>query len=119
MISTDDPAEFAFDAERARDFAEEANDGPTTTGPDPVEHLISAGLRLGFLGLLPQLDLDLPAYNTLIQSILCSIPSEAFDIDGTLRFRRQIGQPRIGTDTPRGDVLIPGINFAKLRKRFG
>lgn len=110
--------QFAFDADRARDFAAEATESDLNA--PPVELLIAAGLRLSFLGQLPDATLDSPAFTGLLQSILCSLPEQAFENDGSLPVdmtARQLAMAPLQTDSG-DDVLIPGISLAQLRRRF-
>jgi len=110
--------QFAFDVDRARDFAAEACDSDSNA--PPVELLIAAGIRLSFLGQLPDVALDSPAFEGMLQSILGSIPQQAFQQDGSLHVGvtsrpRMVAPP--ATDSS-DDVLLPGISLAHLRRRF-
>lgn len=123
VMGQDDIIEFAFDAERARDFAQESNDYDSCSGPNPVDHLVAAGLRLGFLGQLPEVTLDHPDFNAFVQSILSSLPDQSFHRDGSLigqeeRHPMQTANEATATTSKDDDVLLPGISFAKLRQRF-
>lgn len=130
--------EFAFEVERARDFATESIEYDPATGPNPVEHLVTAGLRMAFLGQLPETPLAEPAFLRLVQSILGALPQEAFHRDGSLR---SVLERRVSSRTLRDEPLpmslldalvgepasysaetpdtIPfeGISFSKLRRR--
>jgi len=122
-IGHDDLVEFAFDPDRARDFAQESNDFEPGSGPNPVEHLVTAGLRLGLLGQLPNVELEHPAFHAMIQSILGSLPTSAFHRDGSLIPREPVAEltptSELSRPTPSNDdVLIPGITFAQMRQRF-
>ncbi len=77
--------DFTFDRERARDFGEEGSIADPATGPHPIEHLVSAGLRLTFLQHLSAEPIEEPEFVDLTQSILSSIPHQAFHRDGSLR----------------------------------
>ena len=77
--------EFAFDTERSRDFGEEGSIADPATGPHPIEHLVSAGLRLTFLKHLSPANLEEPEFAGLTQSVLSSLPECAFHRDGSLR----------------------------------
>lgn len=102
--------QFAFDADRAKDFAEEAAESGTTTRP--VEYLIAAGVRLSFLGQLPNVTLDSPAFAALTQSVLTSVPEQAFEEDGTLPSRR------LRADGPSDlNSLIPGLDWSRFQGR--
>lgn len=106
----DDVFQFAFDVDRARDFAEEAAESGETARP--VEFLVAAGVRLSLLGQLPNVSLDSPAFEGLVQSIMGSIPEQAFQDDGTLSSRRL---------SAKGDTesksLIPGLDLSRFRGR--
>ena len=130
--------EFAFEVERARDFATESMEYDPSTGPHPVEHLVAAGLRMAFIGQLPDTPLAEPAYLRLVQSILGALPQEAFHRDGSLRsvLERRVSS-RALRDEPLPAALLdvltnesatataetpdpiafPGISFSKLRRR--
>ena len=77
--------EFAFDPERARDFGEEGLIADPASGPHPIEHLVSAGLRLTFIQHLSAESIDELEFVVLTQSILSNIPQQAFHRDGSLR----------------------------------
>jgi len=130
--------EFAFDVERAKDFATESIEYNPATGPHPVEHLVAAGLRMAFLGQLPGTPLTEPAFQQLVQSILGALPQEAFHQDGSLRsvLERRVSSrtlrdeplPASLFDEPTNDpaapsvdtpdtIPFPGISFSKLRRR--
>lgn len=130
--------EFAFDVERARDFAAESIEYDPATGPHPVDHLVAAGLRMAFLGQLPGTSLTEPAFQQLVQSIVGALPQDAFHQDGSLR---SVIERRVSSRTLRDEPLpsslfdeltrnsvtstvdnpdtipFPGINFSKLRRR--
>lgn len=130
--------DFAFDVERAKDFATESMEYDPATGPHPVEHLMTAGLRMAFLGQLPGTALTMPAFQELVQSILGALPETAFHQDGSLR---SVIERRVSSRTLREEPLpdslfdnfscdvspptaddpevlpFPGISFAKLRRR--
>ena len=130
--------EFAFEAERARDFATESIEYDPSTGPHPVEHLVAAGLRMAFLSQLPETPLVEPAFLCLVQSILAALPEDAFHRDGSLRtvLERRVSSrmlrdeplPASMLDELTGDsatataeipdtIPFPGISFSKLRRR--
>ena len=130
--------EFAFDVERARDFATESIEYDPATGPHPVEHLIAAGLRMAFLGQLPGTPLTEPAFQQLVQSVLGALPQAAFHQDGSLRsiLERRVSSRTLRDEplpaslfdelgshptAPTGDtpdtIPFPGISFTKLRRR--
>lgn len=130
--------EFAFDVERSKDFATESREYDPATGPHPVEHLVAAGLRMAFLGQLPETPLTEPAFRQLVQSILAALPQNAFHQDGSLR---SILERRVSSRTLRDEPLpaslfdeptrdpaapavdapetipFPGISFTRLRRR--
>jgi hypothetical protein len=138
LAGSRDLFEFAFEVERARDFATEAVDCDPSTGPHPVEHLVTAGLRMAFLGHLPETPLTEPGFLRLVQSILGALPQEAFHRDGSLR---SVLERRVASRTLRDEPLpaswlealtsepapstpeipdtipFPGISFSKLRRR--
>lgn len=100
---------FAVDVDRAKDFAEEAAESGSSR---PVELLIAAGVRLSFLGQLPNVTLDSPAFAALTQSILSSVPEQAFQEDGTLPSRR------LRADGPsQPSSLIPGLDWSRFQGR--
>lgn len=108
--------QFAIDGERARDFAEDSQ------LPDPcarpVDLLVAASVRLSFLGQLPDADLDPPEFAALVQSILGSIPEQAFDHSGILKTQR-IPDSILGAPVDLDqDVLLPGVSLTSLRRRF-
>lgn len=110
--------QYAFDIDRARDFAAEATESDQNA--PPVELLIAAGLRLSFLGQLPDATLDSPAFTGMLQSILCSLPEHAFEDNGLLPVdmtARQLAIAPLPTGSS-SDVLIPGISLTQLRRRF-
>lgn len=130
--------EFAFEVERARDFAIESSEYDPSTGPHPVEHLVTAGLRMAFLSQLPESPLKEPAFLGLVQSILGGVPQEAFHRDGSLRsaLERRVssrmlrdepipaslldalsGESATATAEVPDTIPFPGINFSKLRRR--
>jgi len=115
VCGKDELVTFAFDPERARDFAEDVHDSESFA--HPVELLVAAGVRLSFLGQLPEVTLESPAFEKLVKSILASIPVRAFDENGSLReqFLPMRDESPVGrTD----DVLLPGISLTALRRRF-
>ena len=130
--------EFAFDVERAKDFATESIEYDPATGPHPVEHLVAAGLRMAFLGQLPGTPLTEPAFTQLVQSVLGALPQAAFHQDGSLRsvlerrvssrtlrdeplpaslFDVSAGDPTPPTGDGAETIPFPGISFTKLRRR--
>lgn len=109
ICGADEFFQFAVNPERARDFAEEAREGDAR----PVGLLVAAGVRLSFLGQLPEVTLDSPAFEQLIQSILGCIPEHVFQRNGLLQ-AQQWSDP---IDSSQ-QVLLPGMNLAKLRRRF-
>ncbi|MBS0205258.1 MAG: hypothetical protein JSS49_20325 [Planctomycetes bacterium] len=117
LCGADEFFRFAFDAERARDFAEDAHDGVNAS--HPVELLVAAGVRLSFLGQLPTVSVDSPAFQGLMQSILGSLPEQAFYRDGSLREQLlPVSTARIEPSDAADDVLLPGISLTSLRRRF-
>lgn len=118
LVGNDDVFQFAFDPDRARDFAEEARMGDSI---HPVELLISAGVHLSFLGHLPDITLDSSAYQELIRSILQSIPADAFNDDGSLHSPLLPQLEKCGEFDDAScpdEVLLPGISLESLRRRF-
>ena len=130
--------EFAFEVERARDFATESIEYDPSTGPNPVEHLVTAGLRMAFLGQLPETPLAEPAFLKLVQSILGGLPQTAFHQDGSVRsgLERRVSSRSLRNEPLPASLLdalaresptataeipdtvpFPGINFSKLRRR--
>ena len=86
MVGTDaDPFEFAFDPERARDFHESAVVVDPGIWPNPVEDLVSAGLRLNFIQQLTAEPVDEPEFAIMMQSILASLPDFDFTRNRVLR----------------------------------
>jgi len=77
--------EFAFDPDRARDFGDEATIADPMIGPNAVEHLVSAGMRMKFLQYLPDESVTESEFMGLTQSILSCIPATALHRDGSLR----------------------------------
>ena len=118
ICGRDDFFQFAFDPDRARDFAEESREQDPNS--HPVELLIAAGVRLSFLGRLPEVALPSPAFEGIIQSILGSIPEQAFHRDGSLRSQLLPSQDLAGANATDAaeDVLLPGISLATIRRRF-
>ena len=115
LCGCDEFFDFAYDPERAKDFAEESQD--STEIQRPVELLVAAGVRLSFLGQLPELALDDPAFESMVQSILGNIPTRIFSDDGTLPAELCRRMPHAEPD-PSQDVLLPGITLNRLRERF-
>jgi hypothetical protein len=118
ICGSDECFQFAFDPDRARDFAEEARDGQN--GTHPIELLLAAGVRLSFLGHLPEVALDSAAFDGLIQAILSCIPQQAFQTDGSLRTRPipsvdAVVEPKKASEQ---DVLLPGLTLKDLHRRF-
>ncbi len=117
LCGCDDYFQFAFDPDRARDFAEEARESDPS--PHPVALLVAAGVRLSFLGQLPDGALDSTSFAAMIQSILASIPEQAFHRDGSLRERPIPNLETVQTSPHRSDdVLLPGITLENVRRRF-
>lgn len=120
--------EFAFDVERARDFAEEyAEESSVSRGT--VNQLVATGLRLAFIGQLPDICLQEPAFDKLTKAILSSFPQSAVQPDEGFRSTVKLCDPdedeanerpisEAPFDPTSSDVLLPGISFAKLRRRF-
>ena len=115
--------EFAFDPERARDFAEERAE-QAADSINAIDHLVSAGLRLAFIGQLPDVVLDHPAFDRMKQSIVANLSHARFRPDGTFDpmdvtsgADPQSVEETLQELSPR-DVLLPGISFAALRRRF-
>ena len=138
LAGSRDLFEFAFEIERARDFATESIEYDPSTGPNPVEHLVTAGLRMAFLGQLPETPLAEPAFRKLVQSILGGLPQTAFHQDGSVRtvLERRVssrslrneplpaslldalaGESAAATAETPDTIPFPGINFSKLRRR--
>lgn len=139
LVGDGEAFEFAFDVVRARDFAVESTEFDPSTGPHPVEHLVAAGLRMAFLGQLPETQLTEPAFLRLVQSILGALPQEAFHQDGSLksllerRVSSRVFRDKLMPASLLGGVLVgeletetaevpdtipfPGINFAQIRRR--
>lgn len=128
--------EFAFDVERARDFALESQEYHPATGPHPIDHLVTAGLRMAFLGQLPEALLTEEPFIRLVESIVGAMPHQAFHSDGTLKSpleRRvsatqlrdqQIPSSLLNPESDSADedgepdtIPFPGINFSRLRRR--
>lgn len=110
--------QFAFDPERARDFAVESLE--SDSGSHPVELLVAAGVQLSLLGQLPEIPLGSTTFERLIQSILGSIPEQAFHRDGSLRSQlipEQKSPPPASADFPK-DIPFPGIGLTGHRRRF-
>ena len=138
LAGSHDLFEFAFDVERAKDFATESIEYDPATGPHPVEHLVAAGLRMAFLGQLSGTPLTEPAFQQLVQSILGALPQDAFHQDGSLRsvlerrvssrtlrdeplpaslFDEPTMNPATSTVDAPDTIPFPGISFTKLRRR--
>ncbi len=139
LAGNSDLFEFAFDVDRARDFALESIQFDPSTGPHPVEHLVAAGLRMAFLGQLPESQLTDPAFQRLVQSILGALPQAAFHEDGSLRslLERRVSsrilRDKLMPASLLGGILVsdpatpateapdtipfPGINFTQIRRR--
>ena len=120
--------DFALNPERARDFAEEYAE-EASVSRSAMNRLVSTGLRLAFVGQLPEVHLNHPAFDRMTQSVLGSFPQTAFQCDGMLPpaieqngFEGIDPHERPVSETPldptSNDVLLPGISFAKLRRRF-
>lgn len=77
--------DFAYDADRARDFGEEHRIVDPPTGPNIAEHLVCAGLRSTFLRYLPGDCHDEPELVILAQSILSNVPATSFHQNGPLQ----------------------------------
>lgn len=110
ICGSEDVFQFAFDVDRAKDFAEEAAESDETSRP--VELLVAAGVRLSLLGQLPNVMLDSPGFDGLIQSMLGSIPEQAFLDDGMLPSRRLAAKGHGNSNS-----LIPGLDFSRFRGR--
>ena len=113
--------QFALNPDRSRDFAEEARE--SSSNSHSVELLVAAGVRLSFLGQLPEIGFDSPAFEKLIQSILGALPDESFDADGILQFPASNvdSSDRKGSndsDSCADDVLLPGLSLENLKRRF-
>lgn len=122
ICGRDEFFQFAFNPDRARDFAEESREAGSSTS-HPVELLVAAGVRLSFLGQLPEVAFNSPAFEQLIRAILGSLPTAAFEQDGSLRFQclqnnAAVQDELSNTDSGHEDVLLPGISLADLRYRF-
>ena len=139
LAGNSDVFEFAFDIERARDFALESIEFDPSTGPHPVEYLVAAGLKMAFLGQLPESQLTNTAFQRLVQSILGALPQNAFHEDGSVRslLERRVSSRVLRekmmpasllggimvsdaaaqlTET-RDTIPFPGINFTQIRRR--
>jgi hypothetical protein len=110
ICGADEIFQFAFDVDRAKDFAEEAAESDETARP--VEFLVAAGVRLSLLGQLPNVTLDSPAFEGLVQSIMGSVPEQAFLEDGTLSSRRKSSKGESASTS-----LIPGLDLSRFRGR--
>lgn len=113
--------QFALNPDRSRDFAEEARE--SNTNSHSVELLVAAGVRLSFLGQLPEIGFDSPAFEKLIQSVLGSLPDQSFDEDGILQFPAQQVESSDrkdsnDSDSCADDVLLPGLSLENLKRRF-
>ena len=75
--------QFAFDAERARDFGEDADDFPLAT--DAINHLVSAGMRLTFLHHFASAPIDEPEFAGLMRSILSCFATTSFQPENVFR----------------------------------
>ena len=89
LAGSSDLFEFAFEKERARDFAIESIGVDPCSGPSPVEYLLTAGLRIAFLEQLSSTSLQEPAFLKLIESIFAALPSNTLDCEETLRLSRE------------------------------
>lgn len=71
---------FAYDPERAKDFA---GDSSSAGGSQScaVGYLVSAGLRLEFIKHLPADPIDEPEFATMMQSILSCLPPTVSSVD--------------------------------------
>lgn len=110
--------QFAFDPDRARDFAVESLE--SDSGSHPVELLVGAGVQLSLLGQLPETPLGSTAFERLIQSILGSVPEQAFHRDGSLRSQpipEQSSPPPPSVDFPK-EIPFPGFGLSGHRHRF-
>ena len=77
--------EFAFDAERARDFRDDHQNADQPHASTAVDNLISAGMLLTFLQHLPDTPIEEPELLLLMQAILSAIPKTTFHRDGSFR----------------------------------
>ena len=118
--------EFAFDAERARDFGEESFVEDRLTGPNVAEHLVAAGMRLKFVQYLPDDMVSEPELICLSQSILSSIPKLNFHRDGSFRsvLERQVAASRhrmeqraVIAQTPYEIEDVPQMRIDLSKKR--
>ena len=130
---------FRRRCDRWTDFALESIEFDPSTGPHPVEHLVAAGLKMAFLGQLPESQLTNPAFQRLVQSILGALTQNAFHEDGSVRSlleRRvssrvlrekmmpasllgaiMVSDAAAQLTEPRDTIPFPGINFTQIRRR--
>jgi hypothetical protein len=120
--------DFAMNAERARDFAEEYAE-EASVSRNAMNRLAAAGLRLAFVSQLPDVALNEPEFEKLTQSILTVLPisesrrdTAALVTETPVDSLEMNASERPVTEVPLNptcnDVLLPGISFAKLRRRF-
>lgn len=76
MVASDSESfEFAFDRERASDFHESTGSADAQPGHNPIEDLVSAGLRMNFIQQLSDTPVDEPEFAAMMQSILANLPN--------------------------------------------
>lgn len=118
LIGTLDPGDagiaFAFNPERARDFAEEYRESDGTARP--ADLLVAAGVRLAFLGQLPAEPLQGPEFDRLMKAVLSGLSESAFRQEGTLAGPESFPEPT--APLANADVLLPGLCLSQLRRRF-
>jgi hypothetical protein len=95
--------QFAYDAERARDFGEETI-LYRSTGLNPAEHFVSVGLRMNFIRYLSTATFDEPEMIDVVRSILPNLPASSLRRDGTFL---SLMEHRILDGLARGDIRIP------------
>jgi hypothetical protein len=118
LVGQSECFQFAFDPDRARDFAVESLESDSSS--HPVELLVAAGVQLSLLGQLPEIPLGSATFERLIQSILGSIPEQAFHRDGSLRSQllpEPKSPPPPMVDFPN-DIPPPGLGLPGHRRRF-
>jgi hypothetical protein len=112
-----DLLEFAYDRARARDFGEDITLLDPDCRIDPFESFVAAGLRITFLRQLSQTPIEYPDLHKLIDSILSAIPTEAFQMNGSIfsAMEQRIISGHLRLDGPPQST-IPGKNRYSARK---
>ena len=112
--------EFAFNAERARDFGEEMISADSSTRLNAAEHLVSAGLHLTFGPRLSDESFDEPELIGLMQSMVSNFPHDVLRHDGSLRTllqqriiagRGNSDRQIVGEGSENGTTTIPLFPF--------